>query len=178
MSEILLETLNQLDEWRHLPRYRLEPHVDVYFGMTLRTVLAKIYDVDKNDLYVIPEFPIRQGMLKGTKSNLYNNIDFCVLHKDSNQVFLVELKTDQDYIDRKQLCRMREVVEKCENCEGGFGAVVNDIVCYWKSKPRGKTRRGFTHLIWQLDQAGALCIPDSFKKTGNTEARMQMAMLG
>lgn len=40
MPDSLRTVLEQLDKWRHLPKYRLEQHVDVLFGMTLPRVLS------------------------------------------------------------------------------------------------------------------------------------------
>ena len=153
MSEILKKTLNQLDEWRHLPKYRLEPHVDVYFGMTLPKVLAKLYCFDEKELYVIPEFPIFKRLIEDTDKSHYTNVDFCVWHKENKKVFLVELKTDQGSIKGEQLQGMQKIVKKSEECEKGFKAFVSEIVQHWLSKPESKTRREFTHLLWEVTRS-------------------------
>ena len=62
MPDAFESVLSQLDQWRHLPKYRLEQHVDVLFGMTLPKVISSRYCVPDDDLRVIPEFPIRYEM--------------------------------------------------------------------------------------------------------------------
>ena len=67
MSDPLLTVLDQLDQWRHLPKYRLEQHVEVLFGLTLPAVLSAVLSartgIPEDDLRVIPEFPIAYRLL-------------------------------------------------------------------------------------------------------------------
>ena len=108
MSDALQAVLSQLDQWRHLPKYRLEQHVDVLFGMTLPKVLSSRFGIPVDDLQVIPEFPIRYGTLASryqgkAKDDQSFNVDFSVWSKSRERVFLVELKTDAGSLDVKQL---------------------------------------------------------------------------
>jgi len=147
MTDPLETVLNRLDRWRHLPKYRLEQHVDVLFGLTLPTVIRGVFGTE-GELHVIPEFPVRHGTVGNGEGNQSFNIDFAVFAQDDSRVFLVELKTDEDSIDPKQLCNMRRV-------PGRFDAVVGDIPCIanaTKKKPK------YLHLISELHRAGAMCI--------------------
>ncbi len=56
MPDSLQTVLEQLDQCRHLPAYRLEQHVDVLFGLTLPLVLSSRYGMLADHLHVVPEF--------------------------------------------------------------------------------------------------------------------------
>ena len=52
----------RLDEWRHLPFYRLEPRTAPFFALFLRDVLHQHFNVEMHEV-VIPEFPLPLGTL-------------------------------------------------------------------------------------------------------------------
>ena len=82
-----LETvLCQLDEWRHLPKYRLEPHVDVLFGLTLPRVIASKFGASECDLHVIPEFPIHRKTLRDDGNNQSVNVDFAIFDRTRRSI--------------------------------------------------------------------------------------------
>ena len=148
-EEPLERVLAQLDRWRHLPKYRLEQHVDVLFGMTLPTVIAHRFGVDKGELHVVPEFPIKHA-----KSNQSWNVDFAVFSKDTERSFLVELKTDVNSIDKCQLERMRRVPSLAD-------AVKEVPTIAENSNQKGK----YAHLMHELVQASAMtCHPREAKR--------------
>ena len=97
-----LQTIFQpLNDWRHLPKYMLEPRVDVFFSLYLPKVLPKVLasiEAGLNDLEVIPEFPLCKKVLNEKLSeNLDSyNVDFAVFSKKVKTCILVELKTDMD----------------------------------------------------------------------------------
>jgi len=160
MPDPLLTVLNQLDQWRHLPKYRLEQHVDVLFGLTLPTVLSAHTGIPEDDLQVIPEFPIAYHLLptclgNGAKGNQSFNVDFAVWSKQSGRVLLVELKTDVASLDEDQLKKMVAVRER-----HSAHSIVDAIR---KIANASSEARKYAHLIWRLHEAGAMCVPCSFK---------------
>lgn len=159
MPDPLREVLHRLDEWRHLPKYRLEQHVDVLFGMTLPRVLSSRFGIPRRELHVIPEFPIRYGTLKQDSGkageNQSFNVDFSVWHKESGRVFLVELKTDMGSIDSEQLCNMVKVRHR------PLGDFIDGVRCI-ANAPSPQPRK-YAQLIWRLHEVGAMCVPPRFK---------------
>ena len=162
MSDTLQAVLYQLDQWRHLPKYRLEQHVDVLFGMTLPRVISSRFDIPEDELQVIPEFPIHYGTLRsGHQGNASDdqsfNVDFSVWSKRCARVFLVELKTDMGSLDEKQLCKMVEVKEH----DDGF----RDFICgVIRIAQATSDRRKYAQLIWRLHEVGAVSVPLRFKE--------------
>ena len=154
MIDLLETVLCQLDRWRHLPKYKLEQHVDVLFGLTLPTVIGRRFDIDPSTLDVIPEFPIHHGTagISG-ENNQSSNVDFAVFSKGGEQVFLVELKTDVNSIKNEQLDRMRKT-------RGKFRCLVNAVRTIAEHSPqKGK----YLHLIFELHQVGAMHVKDELK---------------
>ena len=141
-EEPLERVLSQLDRWRHLPKYRLEQHVDVLFGMTLPRVIQSKFRTE-GKLHVIPEFPIKTG--DGTERTF--NVDFAVLTHGGDESFLVELKTDSNSIDEEQLRRMKDKGQRQFRC------LVNDI-CDVASASQEKAK--YLHLICELERAGVM----------------------
>lgn len=171
MTDPLKTVLDKLDEWRHLPKYRLEQHVDVLFGMSLPRVLSQCFDIPACELKVIPEFPIRYGTLRGCEifkrgkagPNQSFNVDFSVWHETCGQVFLVELKTDMDSLKSEQLCDMSKVAAH----DGGFGAFIGGVA---EIAEKGDARK-YTQLIWHLHKVGAMHVPKTFCQLDMNEAK-------
>jgi len=85
-----------LDDWRCLPAYQLERRVDVFFALHLKEILKRKLNDATIDI-IIPEFPLRKGDLNNfmDNDNKSYKIDYLVFSKTRNQVYLIELKTDQ-----------------------------------------------------------------------------------
>lgn len=149
MTDPLETVLSQLDRWRHLPKYRLEQHVDVLFGLTLPTVIGRKFSICPDELHVVPELPIAKG--DGTRRSW--NVDFAVFSRNAERVFLVELKTDAKSIDKEQLNRMRAI--------GTLGDLVCEILCIAASSDE---KRKYIHLICELHRAGAMSVPEKLKE--------------
>ncbi len=165
MPDSLRTVLERLDQWRHLPKYRLEQHVDVLFGMTLPRVLSLHLGVPEEDLCVIPEFPIRYGTLgksedRKASDNQSFNVDFSVWHKACQRVFLVEIKTDMDSLSTEQLAKMVEV-----QASGPFDRFVDGFVSIALATDEP---RKYAQLIWRLHEVGAMHVPE-----GSTNGRRQ-----
>ena len=160
MPDPLLTVLDQLDQWRHLPKYRLEQHVDVLFGLTLPTALSTYTGISEDDLQVIPEFPVAYHLLptclrKRAKDNQSFNVDFAVWSKRCGCAFFVELKTDVASLDKDQLEKMA-AVRKCHSVQRVVDAVRGIANA-------SSEARKYAHLIWRLHEAGAMCVPCNFK---------------
>ena len=147
-EEPLEQVLSQLDRWRHLPKYRLEQHVDVLFGMTLPSVIRSKFKTD-GKLHVIPEFPIKTGDHERTF-----NVDFAVLTHGGGEVYLVELKTDSKSIKEEQLCQMRGKGRRQFRC------LLDDICDVAKASPE---KAKYLHLICELERAGTMKVGKEIK---------------
>ena len=86
-----------LDRWRHLPAYQLERRADIFFALYLPEVLGERFGRKINPL-LVPEFPIRKGLLPKYDNNDNQSIkaDYLALEDGAlpKRAFLVELKTD------------------------------------------------------------------------------------
>lgn len=96
MEQIIDKIFDTLDDWRQLPAYQLERRVDIFFGIYMEEILSKKFNEEIS--LVIPEFPIRRGILEtddGNKSpNKSVKIDYFALSKNKKTVYFIELKTD------------------------------------------------------------------------------------
>ena len=84
-----------LDQWRHLPAYRLENRTDPFFALFLPEILKAYYDTEFTPL-VIPEFPLKKAQNKQS-----TKVDYFALSKERDRAFLIELKTDMGSLDDK-----------------------------------------------------------------------------
>jgi len=94
-TEIINKLFNKLDDWRNLPAYQLERRADIFFSIYLEEIIQSKYG--KSIKLVIPEFPVRAGdVVKDHKRpDLSFKIDYLAVSDDNEDVFLIELKTDQ-----------------------------------------------------------------------------------
>lgn len=96
---IVDDVLAQLDKWRHLPAYRLEPRADPFFAVYMRGLLESHFGAPISDL-LVPEFPLRKGTLwpaltdDPKQKNLSVKVDYLAFDKTFETAYLVELKTD------------------------------------------------------------------------------------
>lgn len=121
-NEVINELFNHLDDWRLLPGYQLERRADIFFGVHLKLVWQRIYNEEVMD--IIPEFPIRKGLLplhndfnpenpkkpgvcKGPNGSF--QIDYLII--TSKRFYLVELKTDMASRNDKQDWYLNEAVK-------------------------------------------------------------------
>ncbi len=105
------DIFDKLDAWRHLPAYQLERRADIFFAIYLPDLLTYKFGVTIEG--VIPEFPIRVGTTSPKLDiNRSFKVDYLAKAAGTNQVFLVELKTDWHARREKQdwyLEKAREV---------------------------------------------------------------------
>lgn len=96
-DELINKLFDQLDHWRQLPAYQLERRADIYFALYLNEILQ--FKFHKEIGNIIPEFPVRTDSLinakdKEKQDNRSKKIDYLAVSKDKENVYLVELKTD------------------------------------------------------------------------------------
>ena len=165
-AKFLNDALSKLDEWRHLPAYRLEPHVDIFFGLLLPEILEATCGLPRNNMEVIPEFPLHKGLIVNSEDedgddNQSIKVDFAVFHPgpddqgadaQEKRVFLVELKTDNASIKAEQLERMQRARDK------GVCTLLKGVVCCAR---QSNSKRKYAHLIQRLNLLG--CI-ENFKE--------------
>ena len=94
------ELFEKLDSWRNLPSFRLEPCVAPYIGYFLPTILSEAMNVKVIEP-IIPEFPLYKDNEK--KHRHSNKVDYFALSEDRSTAYLVELKTDIQSVNDKQI---------------------------------------------------------------------------
>ena len=96
-SPTVVDAFELLNRWRHLPAYQLERRADIFFALYLPEVLGERFGRKINPL-LVPEFPIRKGLLPKYDNNDNQSIkaDYLALEDGAfpKRAFLVELKTD------------------------------------------------------------------------------------
>ena len=156
-----------MDNWRHLPGYRLEARAAPFFALYLRDLLCARLNVELHPI-IIPEFPLRIGTLdpeeklvkdssdddEPRRQNLSYNVDYVAFSDDRETAFLVELKTDMSSIDKKQEAYLHLARDR------KLGPLVHGIVeiCE-KSKKRSK----YVHLLHLLAKLELVSIPNRDK---------------
>lgn len=133
-----------LDDYRHFPSYRLESRADIYFALFLPRLIEE--HTGKKVTHVIPEFPVRMASLRdppkgGKTKNLSFKVDFLCLLKESRDVILVELKTDNSSVNSTQI----ENMEKARNTD--FEKLLDGLLKIYQttSEPRK-----YDHLFYCL----------------------------
>ena len=164
-GELLIKAFNTLDEWRHFPAYQLERRVDVFFGLLLPQIVEAEFGWSRNNLCVIPEFPLHKGLVLGSKSksdksdNRSVNVDYAVFFREAERkrVLLVELKTDNNSIKKEQLKNMKVAQA------AGMEKLVEGLV---ECANHSDEPRKYAQLIWKLHEIGFIEIPieEEFKK--------------
>jgi hypothetical protein len=108
------QIFSSLDAWRHLPAYQLERRADIFFSVYLAEVLKKKFDLSEAPI-LIPEFPIRYGLIPELKGSAGENqsfkIDYLAITKDGENAYFVELKTDMTSRNPEQDDKMRKAAE-------------------------------------------------------------------
>ena len=173
-AELLSSAFKTLDEWRHLPAYQLERRVDVFFGLLLPKIVERKFGWPRDNLTVIPEFPLHKGLVFGSRGkngksdNHSVNVDFAVFYNgiERGRVLLVELKTDNNSIKEEQLCRMKKAQA------AGMKNLVKGVVECANHKPRK-----YAQLIWKLHEIGCIEIPneEDYKKMCMEDKRPGLA---
>jgi hypothetical protein len=153
----MVEVLDRMDAWRHLPNYQLERRADVFFSLYLAEVLgAKLGFAVRPEL--VPEFPVRISTIRpddpdGDKSC---KIDYLALSAANDKAVFVELKTDgqsrrgkqDEYLLAAQAAGLSSLLEG-----------LRDIFRATNSK------RKYFRLLELLERMGLLRIRTAMRKT-------------
>lgn len=118
-KDVIKCLFNNLDNWRHHPKYQLERRVDIFFSLYLKEVLEDKFKGDNGFCManrLIPEFPVRKGTIleefkEHQHRNMSYNIDYLTASEDSKNIIFVELKTEQKSINEKQNYYLKKAME-------------------------------------------------------------------
>ncbi len=91
------DVFNKLDEWRHYAGFPLEARAHPYFGLFLVEVFAEHLEVPVKPT-IIPEIPY----LMNDSNSQSPKVDFLALSSDCKCAYLIEVKTDMNYLDQNQ----------------------------------------------------------------------------
>jgi len=146
-QEAVKKIFENLNLWRHLPKYQLERRADMFFGLYVKDIVENHFNIpEKLSEIIIPEFPLKKdGAISDVKliwkaangSNLNSvlsapkdnqnpelrsvNVDYALFAKDGKTVYFVELKTEMDSINKQQI----EYLAKAR--ESNFNRLCEDI---------------------------------------------------
>ena len=142
-----------LDQWRHLPSYRLEPRADAIFGLFLPHVLDR-HLASRGiavDPLIIPEFPLGQDDTKRS-----DKADFFAVSRNRDHAFLIELKTDMGSLRDTQENYLNRAVER------GLPALLRDIRSMAKARNR-QARRKYFHLVKAITKLDLMIPPEELQ---------------
>ena len=131
MSDPIIDKVfDQLDQWRHLPKYQLERRADIYFAMFLPIVLQKHFNTEFKNT-IIPEFPLKKDNYQS------QNADYFALSADCKRALLVELKTDVGSLDDDQFDYYLRRRRRQEN-----GKILDELKSIVTCRPAGRISIG------------------------------------
>ena len=155
MDPYIEKAFQRLDEWRHLPAYRLEPRADVFFAAFMPELLHGRLGIPVREP-IIPEFPLRRGTLYGEEvsgANASVKVDYLVVSEDGGKTYLVELKTDQ----ASRRSGQDEYLDLAVNV--GVKALTYGVLQIIRVTDEIYLPK-YMHLLTRLDQLGWLELPD------------------
>jgi hypothetical protein len=141
MNHRIDQLFTQLDTWRKFPAYALERRADIYFALYMKEIFN--YKFGKDLEMVLPEFPVRIGSIdeNALVPNLSKKIDFVGICQSTNEVFLIELKTDM----RSRRESQDEYLLKAQ--ELNIPGLVDGILLIYKAT---KQKTKYNYLIEEL----------------------------
>ena len=142
-----------LDRWRHLPAYQLERRADIFFALFLPEVLKKHFGRKINPL-LVPEFPIRKGLLHGNEDNRSIKADYLAVEDGAfpKRAFLVELKTDKASQRGDQDVNLGHAVDV------GLKSLVEGVIDICGATDQ---KRKYAHLLHLLSRLGLIEYEDN-----------------
>jgi hypothetical protein len=150
----LAETFQRLDQWRHFPDYQLERRADIYFALYLQQVVQEVTQTELQST-IIPELPIKRDLIWPEKPTCQSvKVDYALFSKDGEQIYFVELKTDQSSRRAAQdtYLSLAKTV--------GFGAIVDGIV---QIARRTDAHRKYHRLLCELEALGFVQLPPDLR---------------
>ena len=151
----IAQLFDLLDRWRHLPAYQLERRADIYFGLFLPEALNHHLRPRgiKIDPCLIPEFPLRQAKTNTRRSD---KADYFALSTDRKHTFLIELKTNNNSLNCRQLKHL-----KCASNRKMAGLLC-DVKFMAQARNR-RARRKYFHLLRALADLGLMTLPEALE---------------
>jgi hypothetical protein len=130
--------LTQLAFYRNFPKYQMERRVDILISMFLPDIIREHIGSDFVPDVIIPELPIKRDT-----DNQSINIDYFLYSISQRTGFLIELKTDPNSCNSKQLNQYIKVRDD------GFEKVMNGIRDIRKNTKK-RYRKKYEYLLRTL----------------------------
>lgn len=144
-----LEKLMQVivDEGTQTPKAQVERYISPILGIFLEEILKKTFH--KEYQMIVPEFPIRDGMIHKEGTNQSTNIDYLMFNKTDNKFVFIELKTDSKSFKLSQFDIYQELKDLCKNSNEIFGNQLFESLEKIKKHSIAKTK--YQYLIDKLN---------------------------
>lgn len=152
--DVVSAVFDRMDDWRHLPSYKLEPRADIFFSVYLREVLQRRFGRPIKDL-IIPEFPFRVGTIEPNadtnRENLSKKIDYVLFTEDMTTVLFVELKTEglSRRAEQDEYLRAAQTV--------GMTALLDGVLRLFRAT---SAKRKYLRLLKLIEQLGLIQMPE------------------
>ncbi len=134
------DVFDRLDEWRHFAGFPLEARAHPYFGLFLAGVFSECLKIHVKPI-IIPELPY----LKNASSNRSPKVDFFAVSKDCKHAFLVEIKTDMNYLDKEQVDNLTKAAEN------GMDRIIGNIRCMANNTKNAQSSKKYQCLLHALE---------------------------
>lgn len=95
-NEFLNKLLLEFEELNKVPKFQIERAISPLLGIFIIDIINKVFNA--NCSIAIPEFPIKKPI-----GNQSTNIDWLLIDKEAEKIFLIELKTGKYSFDEEQL---------------------------------------------------------------------------
>ena len=162
---------DRLDQWRHLPKYQLERRADIFFSLYIPEVLGWKYGISIHPI-IIPEFPIRKGLLPGIyNGNDSTNVDYVAVSEARDTVFFIELKTDMGSRRDEQDLYLKQAAAI------GLPALLGGIRQIFTGTSKANQSK-YLHLLHDLESQELLRLPlglDDLVYKGNSTGLTELA---
>ncbi len=134
--EKLMEVI--VEEGVQTPKAQVERYLSPILGLFLEEILKKSFR--KEYQMIVPEFPIRDGMIHENGTNQSTNIDYLMFNKTDSKFVFIELKTDSKSFKLSQFDIYQELQALCKNSHEIFGKQLFDALENIKKHSNAKTK--------------------------------------
>lgn len=115
-----------VEEGTKIPKAQVERYLSPILGIFLEEILNKKFH--KEYQMIVPEFPIRDGMIHENGTNQSTNIDYLMFNKTDNKFVFIELKTDSKSFKLSQLDIYQELENLCKMSNEIFGKLLYEAL--------------------------------------------------
>ena len=143
--EKLMEVI--VEEGVQTPKAQVERYLSPNLGLFLEEILKKSFR--KEYQMIVPEFPIRDGMIHENGTNQSTNIDYLMFNKTDSKFVFIELKTDSKSFKLSQFDIYQELQALCKNSHEIFGKQLFESLEKIKKHSISKTK--YQYLIDKLN---------------------------